>query len=57
MHAVFANANGLLPDSLVRIAGIDVGKVESVGAVPGCKVGGTPQKAVAGTARSAAPPT
>ena len=48
VHAVFANANGLLPDSLVRIAGVDVGKVESVGAVPGCKVGGTPQKAVAG---------
>ena len=35
VHAVFANANGLLPDSLVRIAGINVGKVESVGAGAG----------------------
>jgi phospholipid/cholesterol/gamma-HCH transport system substrate-binding protein len=49
VHAIFSNANGLLPDSLVRIAGINVGKVESVGPVPGCKLGGTPQKTVAGT--------
>jgi ABC-type transporter Mla subunit MlaD len=48
IHAVFSNANGLKPDSLVRIAGINVGKVESVGPVPDCKVGGTPQRTVAG---------
>ena len=29
VHAIFSNANGLKPDSLVRIAGINVGKVES----------------------------
>ncbi|MGI8411644.1 MAG: MlaD family protein [Solirubrobacteraceae bacterium] len=36
VHAVFASANGLRPDSLVRIAGIDVGKVTGVSSVPGC---------------------
>ena len=44
VHAVFSNANGLQPDSLVRIAGVNVGKVTSVGAVPGCKTGGSLQK-------------
>ena len=48
VHAVFTNANGLKPGSLVRIAGINVGKVQSVGPVPDCKIGGTPQKTVAG---------
>jgi phospholipid/cholesterol/gamma-HCH transport system substrate-binding protein len=48
VHAVFSNANGLKPDSLVRIAGINVGKVESVGPVRDCKTGGTPQQTVAG---------
>ncbi len=48
VHAVFTNANGLKPDSLVRIAGVNVGKVQSVGPVPDCKIGGTPQKTVAG---------
>ena len=47
VHAVFTNANGLKPDSLVRIAGVNVGKVQSVGPVPDCKIGGTPQKTVA----------
>lgn len=37
VHAIFSNANGLRPDSLVRIAGVNVGKVQSVGAVSGCK--------------------
>jgi phospholipid/cholesterol/gamma-HCH transport system substrate-binding protein len=49
VHAVFANANGVKPGSPVRIAGINVGQVESVGAVPGCKVGGTPQQTAAGS--------
>ena len=38
IHAIFANANQLRPDSLVRIAGINVGKVESVSPVPSCKI-------------------
>jgi virulence factor Mce-like protein len=38
VHAVFANANQLRPQSLVRIAGINVGKVQSVSPVSGCKV-------------------
>ncbi len=44
VHAVFSNANGVKPGSPVRIAGIDVGQVTGVGPVPGCKLGGTPQK-------------
>jgi ABC-type transporter Mla subunit MlaD len=44
VHAIFSNATGLRPSSLVRIAGVNVGKVESVGPVPGCKVGGSLQK-------------
>jgi phospholipid/cholesterol/gamma-HCH transport system substrate-binding protein len=43
IHAVFANANGLLPGSPVRIAGVNVGAVSSVGAVPGCRTGGSVQ--------------
>jgi ABC-type transporter Mla subunit MlaD len=44
VHAIFSNATGLRPSSLVRIAGVNVGKVESVGPVRGCKVGGSLQK-------------
>ncbi len=47
-HAVFSNATGLKPNSPVRIAGINVGEVQSVSAVPGCKLGGTPQKSGGG---------
>ena len=43
IHAVFANANGLEPGSPVRIAGVDVGQVSGVGAVPGCRTGGSLQ--------------
>jgi phospholipid/cholesterol/gamma-HCH transport system substrate-binding protein len=38
VHAVFQSANGLKPDSLVRIAGINVGKVQSVAPVKGCRM-------------------
>jgi len=38
IHATFSNANQLRPQSLVRIAGINVGKVESVSPDPGCHV-------------------
>jgi ABC-type transporter Mla subunit MlaD len=38
MHAIFSNANGLRPDSLVRIAGVNVGKVQSISPVTGCKL-------------------
>jgi phospholipid/cholesterol/gamma-HCH transport system substrate-binding protein len=44
IHAVFANANGLEPGSPVRIAGVNVGQVTGVGAVPGCRTGGSLQK-------------
>jgi phospholipid/cholesterol/gamma-HCH transport system substrate-binding protein len=40
VHATFASANGLLPNSLVRIAGVNVGKVMGVTLEPGCKSGG-----------------
>ncbi len=36
VHAVFSSANGLRPDSAVRIAGINVGRVASVRPVYGC---------------------
>jgi ABC-type transporter Mla subunit MlaD len=36
-HVIFSNANGLQIDSLVRIAGVNVGKVTSVQPVSGCK--------------------
>ncbi|HUJ33769.1 MAG TPA: MlaD family protein [Solirubrobacteraceae bacterium] len=49
VHAIFSNANGLKSESLVRIAGINVGKVQSVGPVPGCKLGGTPHQTAAGS--------
>ena len=35
VHAVFANANSLRPDSLVRIAGVNVGKVSGISPVKG----------------------
>ncbi len=41
IHAVFSSANGLNPNSLVRIAGVNVGRVSSVSTLPGCKRGGT----------------
>jgi ABC-type transporter Mla subunit MlaD len=41
VHAMFSNANGLKADSLVRIAGINVGKVQSVSPVKGCKLAST----------------
>jgi len=37
-HVIFANANGLRPDSAVRIAGVNVGKVTSVSPVSNCKL-------------------
>jgi phospholipid/cholesterol/gamma-HCH transport system substrate-binding protein len=49
VHAVFANANGLLPGSPVRIAGVNVGQVTGVGAVPGCKTGGSVETSDGGT--------
>jgi phospholipid/cholesterol/gamma-HCH transport system substrate-binding protein len=36
IHAIFSSANGLRPASLVRIAGVNVGKVVSIGTVKGC---------------------
>ncbi len=44
VHAVFSNASGVKPESPVRIAGVNVGKVEKVGPVAGCKLGGSLQK-------------
>ena len=49
VHAVFANANGLLPGSPVRMAGVNVGQVTGVGAVPGCKTGGSIETSDGGT--------
>ena len=45
VHATFANANGLQPGSLVRIAGVNVGTVSSVSQEPGCKSASTTQSA------------
>ena len=45
VHAVFSSAAGLRPDSLVRIAGINVGRVSSVDPVSGCKGAGGCQAA------------
>jgi phospholipid/cholesterol/gamma-HCH transport system substrate-binding protein len=41
IHAVFSSANGLQSDSLVRIAGVNVGRVTSVTPVAHCKVNGS----------------
>jgi len=38
VHAVFANANSLRPDSLVRIAGVNVGKVSDISPVGGSQM-------------------
>jgi phospholipid/cholesterol/gamma-HCH transport system substrate-binding protein len=42
VHAMFSSANGLKQDSLVRIAGINVGKVTSVSPVKGCQLSANP---------------
>ncbi len=44
IHAMFESANGLQSGSLVRIAGVNVGTVDSVSPVPGCKAGTDQQK-------------
>jgi ABC-type transporter Mla subunit MlaD len=36
VHATFSSATGLRPDSLVRIAGVDVGRVESIKPISTC---------------------
>ncbi len=38
VHVLFSSANGLRPDSFVRIAGINVGTVTNVAPVQGCKL-------------------
>jgi phospholipid/cholesterol/gamma-HCH transport system substrate-binding protein len=43
VHATFSSANGLRPASLVRIAGVNVGKVQSISPVSGCTAGGQSQ--------------
>ena len=40
VHVIFSSANGLRPNSLVRIAGVNVGKVDGVDPVSSCNVGG-----------------
>ncbi len=45
IHATFANANGLQPGSLVRIAGVNVGTVSAVSTEPGCKSASKTQSA------------
>jgi len=47
LHAIFSNANGLRPNSLVRIAGVNVGKVQSIAPASGCKAGSQQQCSVA----------
>src|SRR5437763_1073012 len=44
VHAMFSNANGLRPNSLVRVAGVNVGKVSSVQPASGCKSGSSSQQ-------------
>ncbi len=41
IQATFSSATGLRPSSLVRIAGVDVGKVQSIKPASGCKVSGS----------------
>jgi phospholipid/cholesterol/gamma-HCH transport system substrate-binding protein len=41
IHATFTNAVGLRSSSLVRIAGVDVGKVQSIKPVSVCRVSGS----------------
>jgi phospholipid/cholesterol/gamma-HCH transport system substrate-binding protein len=40
IHATFSSATGLRPASLVRIAGVDVGRVQSIGPVSSCRAQG-----------------
>jgi ABC-type transporter Mla subunit MlaD len=49
---IFASANGLKPDSLVRIAGVNVGKVQSVTPVSKCSVVATTDPATSGCSAS-----
>ena len=51
VQAVFQNANGVKPGSPVRIAGVNVGKVQSVGPVPGCRLRGSLQPTATGTSQ------
>jgi phospholipid/cholesterol/gamma-HCH transport system substrate-binding protein len=45
VHVIFSNANGLRPQSsLVRIGGVNVGKVSDVSPVSSCKVNGQTEK-------------
>ena len=37
VHAIFSNANQLRPGALVRIAGVNIGTVQSVSPVTGCR--------------------
>jgi phospholipid/cholesterol/gamma-HCH transport system substrate-binding protein len=39
VHATFSSVSGLRPDSLVRIAGVNVGKVQSISPLPSCRPG------------------
>jgi ABC-type transporter Mla subunit MlaD len=45
VHVMFASANGLTPQSLVRIAGVNVGTVTDVAPVSGCVFNGVRTKA------------
>ena len=47
LHATFANAGGVRPGSPVRIAGVNVGTVKSVGPISGCRAGAQQQCSVA----------
>ncbi len=43
VHAVFSSASGLRPDSFVRVAGVNVGTVQSISPAANCKVNVTSQ--------------
>jgi phospholipid/cholesterol/gamma-HCH transport system substrate-binding protein len=45
VRATFASANGLRPGSVVRIAGVNVGTVQSIGRVAGCRPYGSERPA------------
>ncbi len=47
LHAIFSNANGLRANAPVRIAGVNVGKVQSVDPASGCKAGAGSQQCAA----------
>ncbi len=44
VHALFSSANGLRPESLVRIAGVNVGTVTDIAPVKGCKLTAATEK-------------